>query len=418
MIPSARGNPWMNASADTPVPAHAGPSSAGLLKPCLIAVGGILLAWGIRLALDPWLHELFPFAPFLLATILIAWHGGFIPSLVSLVLGCVLAEWSFIEPRHSFAILWDASHAGKPLTYLLVGSAVVFFGRSMHLARQKADASAYEAIQKQKQLEQEVTERRRAEAEVRRLNSELEQRVLARTAELRASNKELEAFTYSVSHDLRAPLRHVDGFAQILETEFRGQLPAGAAEQVAKIRQGSQHMGRLVDDLLDLARVGKKELERQPVDLREMAQSIVSEIQPGLNGRVVEWQVGPLPRVSCDPGLVRLVLTNLLDNAAKYTRPRNPARIEIRHENQNGETVFMVRDNGVGFNMKYVAKLFGVFQRLHSAEEFEGTGVGLATVARIIQKFGGRIWAEAAVDQGATFFFTLEPPPKPAAPAS
>jgi signal transduction histidine kinase len=236
---------------------------------------------------------------------------------------------------------------------------------------------------------------------------ELEQRVAQRTAELDATNKELEAFTYSVAHDLRAPLRHIQGFADLLMETFASQLEPEAKKYLQRIGEGTQQMGRLIQDLLSLAQVGRQEPRLQVTGLNSLVQEVLRDLKNETENRDIRWQVGELPFVDCDPGLMKQVFYNLLSNAAKYTRPRNPAIIHIGQMSVEGQPVNFVRDNGVGFNMKYAPKLFGVFQRLHRKEDFEGTGVGLATVQRIIHKHGGRIWAEAEIDKGATFFFSL-----------
>ena len=237
-----------------------------------------------------------------------------------------------------------------------------------------------------------------------------EEKLRQQARELEAANKELEAFTYSVSHDLRAPLRHVDGFSKILMEEYAGSLDAEGRRYLERVRQGTQQMGRLIDDLLNLARVFRMEVRKQVTGLRSLVEESREELEPETQDRSIEWRVGALPFVECDPALMKQVFANLLSNAVKFTRPRNPAVIEVGQRLENGSPVVFVRDNGVGFSMKYADKLFGVFQRLHRQEDFDGTGVGLATVNRIIQMHGGRLWAEAELDKGATFYFTLAGP--------
>ncbi|HEY2930933.1 MAG TPA: ATP-binding protein [Acidobacteriota bacterium] len=252
-----------------------------------------------------------------------------------------------------------------------------------------------------------VNDRKQAEEEIRKLNAELEGRVEQRTAELVATNKELEAFTYSVSHDLRAPLRHVDGFARILVEDYGSQLDPEARRYLQRVQDGTRQMGQLVDDLLDLTRLGRQELRRQATGVNSMVNEVMAQLQQDFEGRQIEWKIDRLPFVDCDPALMKQVFSNLLSNAVKFTRLREKAVIEVGTADLNGQPVVFVRDNGVGFSMKYADKLFGVFQRLHRQEDFEGTGVGLATVQRIIHKHGGKIWAEAELDKGATFYFTL-----------
>lgn len=242
----------------------------------------------------------------------------------------------------------------------------------------------------------------------------LEARVMQRTLqletaniELATANKELEAFTYSVSHDLRAPLRHIAGFSRIIAEEFSSTFPPQAQVYLRRIEQSTRHMGQLVDELLNLARVGRYAPSFQITGLNLIIKEIVESFKEDSIGREVEWKIDELPFVECDPVLIRQVLQNLLANALKFTRPRAKAVIQVSRTVENGQSVFAVSDNGVGFSMKYVDKLFGVFQRLHRTEDFEGTGVGLVTAQRIVQKHGGRLWAIAELDKGATFYFTL-----------
>lgn len=256
-------------------------------------------------------------------------------------------------------------------------------------------------------LQAEIAERQRIEEKIRGINAELEQRVLARTSELAIANEELEAFSYSVAHDLQAPLRNIESYAQMLEEDFEDSIPPAAQQYLQRIRARSRHLAQLVSDLLNLSRLGKKGLDRAEVELKPIVEEVVASCTAEAGNRRIEWQVGELGSFSCDSSLIKQVFANLISNSVKFTQPRDVAKIEVGRTEANGDPAIYVRDNGVGFDMRYVDKLFGVFQRLHPAGTFEGTGVGLATCARIIRKHGGHIWAEGVEDKGATFYFTL-----------
>ena len=252
-----------------------------------------------------------------------------------------------------------------------------------------------------------ITKRKIAERELRKLNADLE----TRTAELQATNKELEAFAYSISHDLRAPLRHTAGYAELLQKSAGASLDEKNRRYLTLIRESAKRMGNLIDDLLAFSRIGRAETRRTVVGLQALVAEVLHELRPDTEGRDISWRIGALPDVFGDRSMLRLALVNLISNAVKFSRAARPAEIEIGCTPGEGdETVVFVRDNGVGFDMRYSNKLFGVFQRLHPAEAFEGTGIGLATVQRIIHRHGGRVWAEGLVGGGATFYFTVPRP--------
>jgi PAS domain S-box-containing protein len=254
-------------------------------------------------------------------------------------------------------------------------------------------------------IDKDISSRRAAEEQIHELNSQLTQRV----DELGSVNRELEAFSYSVSHDLRAPLRHMDGFAHILKEEHSANMVPEAMRYLDRILEAATHMGLLIDDLLNLAQIGRRELKREKVQITSVVKQAIAELPVEAKERNIEWRIEPLAELSCDSGLLKLVFTNLLANAVKFTRKQTISVIEVGSRVADGVPTIFVRDNGVGFDPQYADKLFGVFQRLHRQEDFEGTGIGLATVQRIVRRHGGEIWAESQLNSGTTFFFTLGP---------
>lgn len=276
------------------------------------------------------------------------------------------------------------------------------------LLEKRVEQRTAELARANRELRDENLLRKRAEKEIRKLNKELEQRVAMRTAELELSNSQQESFSYSVSHDLRAPLRAIDGFSRIIMDEFIADLPIEAKGYMERICSNVQRMSTLIDDLLTFSRLGRQPLAKRRVESTTLIHELLmEELRDEQEGRPVELIISDLPPCEADPQLIRQVFLNLLSNALKYTRRCDLARIEVGTEYRDGKNVYYVKDNGAGFDMRYMDKLFGVFQRLHDKHEFEGTGVGLAIVQSIINRHGGDIWAEAEVGKGATFYFTI-----------
>ena len=250
----------------------------------------------------------------------------------------------------------------------------------------------------------EIAERKRAEAEIKALNKDLEFHVI----QLESANKELESFSYSVSHDLRAPLRHISGYVELLLKNASSALDEKSLRYLTTISESAKRMGLLIDDLLTFSRIGRVEMQKTVFSLEQLVEEVVGDLEHETNGREIVWERGPLPDVYGDRSLMKLVFLNLIANAIKFTAPRKQAKIQIgTASGGDDETVVFVRDNGVGFNIKYADKLFGVFQRLHAADQFEGTGIGLANVQRIIHRHGGKTWAEGEVDGGAAFYVSI-----------
>ena len=313
---------------------------------------------------------------FLFAIAVAAWYGGTGAAALALLLSCISFAYFFVEPSNS-------------IPYFILFALFAWLVSWFSSVRRRVEA--------------ELTERKRHEQEIENLNQELARR----STELEAINKELEAFAYSVSHDLRAPLRHIAGFTELLQKKVASLLDEKSKHYIGMILESAKRMGNLIDDLLAFSRIGRAETQKTQVSMEQLVKEALTEVRQDTEGRNIAWKIGALPDFYGDRSMLRLVLVNLISNAIKFTRTREQAEIEIGCPNGNkDDLVVFVRDNGVGFDMKYVNKLFGVFQRLHESAAFEGTGIGLATVQRIIHRHGGKVWAEGAVDSGATFYFS------------
>ena len=323
------------------------------------------------------------------------WYGGIGPSVLAVLLCTASFSYFFVEPFFSFYV--NATDLPYFLTFTGWASLIATFSA----IRRRVEDSLR---QTRDRLQIEVEQRAQREEDIRRLNRELQKRAV----ELEASNKELESFAYSVSHDLRAPLRHVAGYSELLQKQASSSLDDTSRRYVQTILESAKRMGNLIDDLLAFSRLGRAEAKMRAVDLQQVVKEVIAEVSRDTGDRDIAWKIGALPACHGDSSMLKLVVINLVSNAVKFTSMRTRAEIEIGCRDKNSDELqVFVRDNGAGFDMQYANKLFGVFQRLHLAEQFEGTGIGLATVQRIIHRHGGQVRAEGAVDQGATFYFSL-----------
>jgi signal transduction histidine kinase len=358
------------------------------------SVVSVAIALGLAFALQYYKFRDVELPVLTVAIALTTWYAGAGPSVLAVLLSAACFDYFFTEPLYSFAI------SPRDLPYFFIFVAWAAIVASFSAVRRRIEEGLRQA---RDNLQLEVEQRKRREDEIRKLNQELARRA----AELETSNNELESFAYSVSHDLRAPLRHVVGYSELLQKQASSLLDEKSRRFIQTILESSKRMGNLIDDLLAFSRIGRAETKQTLVSLDQLVKEAVAEIGRDTTGRDIVWKVHPLPVCYGDRSMLRLVIVNLLSNAVKFTRMRAQAEIEIGSVDGEHEVEVFVRDNGAGFDMQYVDKLFGVFQRLHLPEEFEGTGIGLATVRRIIHRHGGKVRAEGGVDRGATLYFSL-----------
>jgi len=366
------------------------------------SVVSVTIAFAVAFALQHFRFRDVEVPVFTVAIAFTTWYAGAGPSVLAVVLCSVCFDYFFTEPLYSLEI------SNRDLPYFFIFLAWAGIVASFSAVRRRIEDSLRKT---RDNLQVEVKQRRRQEDEIRKLNQELSQRA----AELEATNEELESFAYSVSHDLRAPLRHMAGYSELLQRQASSALDEKSQRFIRTILDSAKRMGNLIDDLLAFSRIGRAETRKTAVDLEHLVQEVVAEIGQDTKDRDIAWKIGALPVCYGDRSMLKLVVTNLVSNAVKFTRMRRPAEIEIGCVDRNEKEVeVFVRDNGAGFDMQYINKLFGVFQRLHLPEQFEGTGIGLATVQRIVHRHGGKVRGEGTVDQGATFYFSL---PKAQGPA-
>src|SRR6202795_2947684 len=359
------------------------------------SVVSVAVALGLALVLQHYRFRDVELPVLAIAIAFTTWYAGGGPSVLAIVLSSAAFAFFFVEPIYSFEI------SASDLPYFLVFVAWAVLVPSFSAVRRRIEDSLRQA---RDNLQVELEQRRHREDEIRKLNHELGKRA----AELEATNKELESFAYSVSHDLRAPLRHMVGYSELLQRQASSLLDEKSQRFIRTILDSAKRMGNLIDDLLAFSRIGRAETKKTAVDLEQLVKEVVAEIGQETKGRDIAWKIGALPVCYGDRSMLRVVVVNLVSNAVKFTCMRRPAEIEIGCVDRNKKEVeVLVTDNGADFHMQYVHKLFGLFQRLHLPEQFEGTGIGLATVQRIIHRHGGEVWGEGAVDQGATFYFSL-----------